>query len=244
LVLLAANTPYGDALKSRLSIPMTTVTTSGEANPRKLSIVEAGGEQVRCAIGSLLESLWPNGAGVNLLSRGRITKRRTPVALTFLLVAFLVAMATVYVVSPLRVEERRLQEIENQIQLRKGEVKKVEALKKELEGIEAETAAINAFKGDRIMVLAILKELTTILPRNVWLSRIHVAENKVELEGYASSATEILAKLEASSFFQKVEFSSPTQKDPRLNSDRFAVRMELEGAAKDDRKGATGERKK
>ncbi|MCG6533341.1 MAG: PilN domain-containing protein, partial [Syntrophales bacterium LBB04] len=242
LLLVSANTPHGDALKSRLSVP---VNTPGDTNGRKLRIAEAGGTRVEAAIGSLLEPLWLNGARVNLMSRGRMTKKRTPAALTLLCVAFLVAVAAVYVVAPLKVEERRLQETERQIGLRKEEVRKVEVLKKELEGIEAETAGINGFKGDRAMMLAILKELTAILPRNVWLSRIRVAENRVELEGYAaSSATEILARLEASAFFQKVEFSSPTQKDPRWNADRFAVRMELEGTAKDVRKGATGETKK
>jgi hypothetical protein len=52
------------------------------------------------------------------------------------------------------------------------------------------------------------------------------------LEGYAASATEILPKLEASKYFEKAEFSSPTQRDPRMNIDRFSVRMQLEGRGK------------
>ncbi len=88
------------------------------------------------------------------------------------------------------------------------------------------------------MSLDILKDLTTILPRTSWLTRVRITETTVEIEGYATSATELLPKLEGSKHFQKAEFSSPTFRDPRMNSDRFIIRMEIEGAKKtEDEKG-------
>jgi hypothetical protein len=41
--------------------------------------------------------------------------------------------------------------------------------------------------------------------------------------------------LEASKFFQKVEFASPTFRDARLNTDRFQIKMELEGVIPEKR---------
>jgi Tfp pilus assembly protein PilN len=79
------------------------------------------------------------------------------------------------------------------------------------------------------MTLDILKELTAIVPKNAWLSRVRVSETNVDLEGYAASASGLLSKLEASSFFKKVEFSSPTFRDTRMNADRFNIKMEIEG---------------
>jgi hypothetical protein len=58
---------------------------------------------------------------------------------------------------------------------------------------------------------------------------MRVSETTVDLEGYASSATGLLSKLEASPFFKKVEFSSPTFRDTRMNADRFNIKMEIEG---------------
>ena len=71
--------------------------------------------------------------------------------------------------------------------------------------------------------------MTHALPKNTWLSRMRVTESTVEIEGYAASATDILPKLEGSPYFKKVEFASPTFRDSRMNSDRFIIKMEIEG---------------
>ena len=149
-------------------------------------------------------------------------------ALTLLLLAVLVASGLFWMVSPLQIEERKIEIIDQEIAARKDEVKKVEALKKEREGLEKEIAAINAFRTSRPMALNLLRELTRTLPSNVWLSRVRFTESTAEIEGYAASATDILPKLEASRYFKKVEFASPTTRDVRLNADRFIIKMETE----------------
>ncbi len=149
-------------------------------------------------------------------------------------------MWVLYLISPAKIEEKRLLEIDRQITLRKEEVRKVEALKKEMESLDKEIATINDFKGNRQMALNILKELTTILPKNAWLSRVRVTQTTIELEGYASSATGLLPKLEASPFFKKAEFASPTFRDTRMNADRFNIKMEIEGVKKDELKKKEG----
>jgi Tfp pilus assembly protein PilN len=181
------------------------------------------------ALGTVLESLWPKANGLNLLSKGVHAADRAPKLLTGILLLTILGLWIVYLVAPLKIEEKRLAEIDRQIALRKEEVKKVESLKKENEAIEAEMASINSFKEKRRMSLDILKELTAILPKSAWLSRVRVTETNVELEGYASSASGLLSKLESSSFFKKVEFSSPTFRDTRMNADRFNIKMEIEG---------------
>ncbi len=82
------------------------------------------------------------------------------------------------------------------------------------------------------MTLDLLKEMTRVLPKNTWLSRVRFTESTVEIEGYAASAAETLPKLEASRYFKKVEFASPTTRDIRLNADRFIIKMEIEGFRK------------
>jgi len=71
-----------------------------------------------------------------------------------------------------------------------------------------------------------------VLPSTVWLTRTRITGETVEIEGYASTATEILPKLEQSKMFRKVEFTSPTIRDVRMNADRFVLKMELEGFEK------------
>ena len=184
------------------------------------------------AVGGLIESLWTKAAGPNLLNKGREEKETTPLAGTFILAAILVLLWVIYIFSPVSVEERRLKEINRQIMIRKEEVKKVEKVRKEVDALTSEVSTINDFKAARPTALNIIKELTTILPKSAWLTRIRITGTTVELEGYASSATELLPILEASKYFTKAEFASPTFRDARLNSERFSIKMEIEGVKK------------
>jgi general secretion pathway protein L len=184
------------------------------------------------AAGGALESLWSGARGFNLLVKGAYDRARPSMAVTLVLIILLLVALIPYVLLPLQKEERRLAEIDRQISLRKEEVMKVEGLRKEADVLMNEMAAIRAFKETRPMALVILRELTGILPKTAWLTRIKMTETTVDIEGYAASASEILPKLEQSQYFKKVEFSSPTVRDTRLNADRFVMKMEIEGSVK------------
>jgi Tfp pilus assembly protein PilN len=197
---------------------------SKKINPQKVSYV---------ALGGALECLLPAGTGINLLNRGIHKSSSTPVLPSIILLLLLAVLGLFLIMSPLQIEEKRLEILDRQIAGRKEEVKKVEGLKKDMENLEKEISTIGSFKTSRPMALILLKETTRILPKNAWLSRVRIAESSVEIEGYAASATELLPKLEASPYFEKVDFASPTFRDTRMNADRFTIKMELEGLAKE-----------
>jgi general secretion pathway protein L len=210
--------PYLDALREKgLEIGSVGVSTAGAPG-----LDPKGSEEIV--------------DGINLLDKGVHRRPKMPLALTLLLLAALIASGLFWMVSPLQIEEKKAGIIDREIAARKDEVKRVEALKKELEGLEKEIAAINAFRTARPLTLNLLREMTRILPSNVWLSRVRFTESTVEIEGYAASATDILPKLEDSRYFKKVEFASPTTRDVRLNADRFIIKMEIEDIR--DEKGA------
>jgi general secretion pathway protein L len=144
-------------------------------------------------------------------------------------------------------EQKRIEEIDRRIGLLKPELKKVEALKKEEQTIAADIKTIDNFKKQSTLSIEVLKEMTSILPAKTWLTRMRITENTVEIEGYAASATEIVPKLENSKYFQKVEFASPTFRDPRQNNERFVIKMELRHASrpiKPEETGRKNEKKK
>jgi Tfp pilus assembly protein PilN len=181
------------------------------------------------ALGCALASLWPHAAGMNLLSKGQRQEVGRPLAVTAVLGLAVLCAWVIYMVSPIWVEGRRLEELDRQISLRKDEVWKVEAIRKEIDGVRREISAINNLKTGKPPVIDILKELTTILPKNVWLARVRITDTSVDVEGYASgSASELLPILEASKYLTKVEFSSPTFRDARMSADRFVIKMEIE----------------
>lgn len=180
------------------------------------------------AIGGLLESLWTKAEVPNLLRRGLRETIKPPMLLTVFLTLLIVAMGVVYIVAPLYVEEKRLKEIEDQIAIRKEEVKKVEALKRDVDAINEDILTVRGFKEGRLSALDIMKELTSVVPKSAWLTRVRVTATTVDIEGYAASASELISKIEASKYFRKVEFASPTFRDVRMNADRFSIRMEIE----------------
>ncbi|NWF75478.1 MAG: PilN domain-containing protein [Nitrospirae bacterium] len=217
-----------ELLKSRLNQPIIFF----DETALKLKLSGTVKETTFEAIGSMIESLWPKAKGFNLMQKGYHAKEKTPITLSVILMLAIAGMWFFYITSPLKIEEKRLQEIDKQISLRRDEVKKTEALKNDIEKLSKEISTINNFKQNRPMALNLLKEVTTILPKNTWLSRMRITETEVNLEGYATSATGLLSKLEASQYFKKAEFASPTFRDSRMNADRFNIKMEIEGATK------------
>jgi hypothetical protein len=189
------------------------------------------------AIGGVLESLWPKANGLNMFNKGHHEEPKTPRAFTMILILAILAMWILYIITPLKIEGKRLNEIDRQIMLRKEEVRKVEALKKEIDAVNNEISTINNFKGNRPMTLNLLKELTAILPKTAWLARVRITGSTVEIEGYASSTSKLLPILEASKYFNKIEFASPTYKDAWFKYDRFVIKMGIEGFKKDEGEG-------
>jgi general secretion pathway protein L len=143
---------------------------------------------------------------------------------------------------PLYQENEKITAIDREISARKDAVKKVESLRKDFNSLQDEFKTIADFKQGKQSTLQIFKELTVILPKSVWLTRVHINDANVAIEGYATSATDILPRIEASPYFAKVEFSSPTMRDARMNMDRFIIRMELEGIKKEEPKAKNGKK--
>lgn len=215
-----------ELLKTRIDMPVRVLNETGTTFNLQLPQEDS----YLAAIGGVLEALWPGAKKINLLNKGRHKKAKAPVVFTLMLLFAIAAVLAIYTAAPIWIEGGKLKEIEAQIALRKDEARKVEPLKKETAAMEEETAAIENFKKNRPMALNIIKELTSIFPNTAWLNRIKLTETTVELEGYAASATEILPKVEASKYFKKAEFTSPTFWDARMKANRFIMRAEIENA--------------
>jgi Tfp pilus assembly protein PilN len=227
----------GSITPATLKRSMASAMILDDLDRKKLHVKESVPVLTLAETGSVVESLWPKAQAIDLLAKGVRKKGKSPVALTVLLLAAIVAMAATYVLVPLSIERRRLEEIDRQIKLMKAPVRQVEALKKEIEAQEKEIETLEGFKRNRILTIDIMREITKVLPKNAWLTRARVTETGVDLEGYAGSASDILPKLEASPFLKKVEFASPTFRDTRLNADRFVIKMEIENEKKPDTGG-------
>ena len=199
------------------------------------------------ALGCFLETVTADQNEFNLLTDKNGKHKKTPFIATLVLLVVILLIGVFYVLSPIVIEQKNIEQIDARISSLKPEMKKIEALKKEIETISSDIKTINNFKKHSILTIDVLKEITTILPAKAWLTRARVTENSVEIEGYAASATAIIPKLENSKYFQKAEFASPTFRDPRQNNERFVIKMELKNEnkpKKQEEAGVKNEKKK
>jgi len=82
-------------------------------------------------------------------------------------------------------------------------------------------------KKSRSRVLSYLKEMTQLIPSTAYLTTFRFREDRLEVDGIASKASELIAILEASPYFSNVEFTAPTTKY-LADQERFSLRMKVE----------------
>lgn len=84
---------------------------------------------------------------------------------------------------------------------------------------------------DRPAAIAVVDELSKLLPQTVWLESLALDDAKVELKGQGSDIPALIAVLEASPAFKDVNFAAATQLNAELNSDAFSIGAALEGVS-------------
>ncbi|KQC11509.1 MAG: hypothetical protein APR62_09745 [Smithella sp. SDB] len=198
----------------------------------KLNLPKNNKDVSSFALGYFLETVTADQNEFNLLSVKNAKQKNMPFILTAMLLLAILLIGAFYLLSPIIAGRQSIEQIDQRINSLKPEIKKAEALKREIETISSEIKTINNFKRNNVPTIDILKEITKILPAKTWLTRMRVTENVVEIEGYTSSATEIISKLENSKYFQKAEFTSPTFRDQRQNNERFVIKTELKNEKK------------
>ncbi|QBQ53537.1 PilN domain-containing protein [Nitrosococcus wardiae] len=72
-----------------------------------------------------------------------------------------------------------------------------------------------------------LYELTRILPDGIWLQQLDFTRGKIKVRGEATEASALIPILEASPYFQDVQFRSPVTTNARTGRDRFYITAQL-----------------
>lgn len=91
-------------------------------------------------------------------------------------------------------------------------VQEVERLAKSVESSRRELEAFRGFEAQHVRLLPVLRELTELLPGDVWLTNLSIDGKGIELAGFAASASQLIPLLEGSGALEGVEFTSPVTK--------------------------------
>ncbi|MRR17051.1 MAG: hypothetical protein EG826_11405 [Deltaproteobacteria bacterium] len=214
----------------RIREAFRTVTVSHLNKDLKTTLPKPAAELSAVAVSGALDAARSRPDAVNLLAKNNHGAPRTPWLLSAVLLVMIAASAVYYFIAPVYLQRQTLDALDQQIQALRPQVRKAEALHSEAAALENDIQAINAFRTHSDLAMNIIKDMTAALPPKTWLTRLHITDKIAEIEGYSTSATEIILKLENSRYFQKAEFSSPTFRDPRQNTERFVIKMELKNA--------------
>jgi Tfp pilus assembly protein PilN len=109
-------------------------------------------------------------------------------------------------------DERRLDALDTALLRLAPQVREVEQVAGAAERARREVETLRSFEAQHVRVLPLLRELTDLLPQDVWLTNVSVDKKGIELAGFANAAAQLIPILEASPTFDHVEFTSPVTK--------------------------------
>jgi Tfp pilus assembly PilM family ATPase/Tfp pilus assembly protein PilN len=189
-------------------------------------------EEVPClsaAIGLALKGLKGVALDVNFIPRELRPKRKKNWSLicgVTVMVLFLMGISS-FTISFFVKERIYLAELSERVDALKGRVREIERMQEEITDIEGKMGSVEKIKVEDVSKLNILKELTLIIPEEMWLTRFSYNEKKgkrsVDLSGYAEAASEIITILEESELFEDVKFKSSIVKDRKKDKEKFNV---------------------
>lgn len=189
-------------------------------------------EKIPClsaAVGLALKGLSSVPLDVNFIPRELRPKKKKNWSLIFgvSLIVLLLLVLFSFAISFFAKERFYLAELTERVNALKGRVEKIEQMKDEVATIEQTINAVEKVKGEEISKLEILKELTQIIPEEMWLTRFSYSEKKgersIDLSGFANAASELIPILEESPLFENVKFKSSIVKDRSTDKEKFNV---------------------
>jgi Tfp pilus assembly protein PilN len=136
----------------------------------------------------------------------------------------LLALAALLV--PGFVESRRLARLSGEIARIDPDVRAVERVARELDHKRNLLGTVEQISATSLQPLAVLRELTEILPSDAWVTYLAFDPKGVELTGQAGAASNLIPLLENSPRLERVEFASPVTRG--RDREQFRIRASWE----------------
>jgi general secretion pathway protein L len=146
------------------------------------------------------------------------------------LVLLALLLLVIAVAIPLRRQQARLAELENQVAAARAEAEDSLALREQLDQLTRSASFLVGEKTSRPMVTEVVAELTRLVPDQAHIVQLELRDGSVQLHGYAATASDLIGLLDQSALFKTPQFRSPVTQDPRTGLERFHLSVELLGA--------------
>jgi general secretion pathway protein L len=185
---------------------------------------EAREPAVLPAVGAALDAVRETTVPVNLLpAEGRASDEGLSLT-TVVLVALVGVLLLVWGGSAIVKDELLRRQVRDQVAAVEPEVKQVKALQDEIADLRKQLDILDPGQSTRVTML--LRELSDVIPADAHLTTMNLRANRLTLDGFARSASDLIAALEKSKHFRNVSFTSPTTRSG--DKERFSLVAEIE----------------
>jgi len=150
--------------------------------------------------------------------------------LNALLAALLLGLLVAWQLQPLQAIEAEIQALQPALSKARADAEAVQQLQRQITELEQGGAFLEA-KRRSPQPLALLRELSLILPDDTWLQQLQLRQNAVLLQGQSPAAAQVVQLLESSPLLRQVSFRSPVVRDPRSGRESFYLAAQVPGGA-------------
>jgi general secretion pathway protein L len=170
----------------------------------------------------------PGFSPVNLLPPERRRRRfrsRRLVNAALALIATVLAVALVAL--PLWEKRQVIRSLEAELGAVGEEVRTAQQLRDDLGRLTEEASFLVGKRRSTPLALAVLNELTHLLPDDTWIKSLRMRGGELQLNGFSAASAALIPILDASPFFRNVRFLSPVTRDRATDAERFHLAVEL-----------------
>lgn len=143
------------------------------------------------------------------------------------LLSLLTSLSITALILPIYLEYQSVESLQNQISSIEKDVKAVKNLQADMDVMREENQMLINEKNSSPSVVAILNEISALLKDDSWLSYLQYSDGQLQLQGESPTASNLLADLEASDYFAKVNFASPVTQDKASGMERFQIAADI-----------------
>ncbi len=201
---------------------------SGDADSAGISKAGISTHDQAILFGLGLKGLIKNCPDINLLPYElRQRPGRMGYYIMFFLMAVMIISGLIWGGAWFLNQKYQLKRLDAKIETLAREMKKVNSLESEAENLEKKLDNILAIRQKGVPVIDILRELSQIIPKDAWVRGFMLTGDKIQIEGFAGSASGLISLLEASPIIKNVVFLSAITKS-KNGKEKFRIGFETE----------------
>jgi Tfp pilus assembly protein PilN len=178
------------------------------------------------AVGAALGAVREGVVDINLLPEDRRPGLQEGLFVPIVLLVAAVVLAIVYGGSIVIRDEVTRRDLAREVETFEPQVAAIKKQETEARHLEQQVTTLSADQDRRIVTF--LRELTDRIPPDAYLTAFRYRNGRIELDGFANRASELIQLLESSPMFRNVQFTSPTTAG-QGGQERFSLVAEVEG---------------